>query len=166
MDEILWSGVACHVQSPQYSPKTFPRRGLNSIYILLLSNYRKRLLQKVKKLFRISSTWHFPGLKCSSIDILFKLSEHGTNFEQSSRFSISLVVFLHWYNIQPGDTYEYTKSSAEYNIDTVKSARSSVGLEWTRVFLSDTTESRNENIFIWAPEMPHHSSHSLETRKW
>lgn len=44
----------------------------------------------------IRLTWQLVGLKCSSIAMDFKLSEQGTNFEQSNLLTIVLVLVSHW----------------------------------------------------------------------
>jgi hypothetical protein len=40
-------------------------------------------------------TWHFPGLRCSSMLIDLRLSEQGTSFEQSSLFTMLCDVGSH-----------------------------------------------------------------------
>lgn len=50
-------------------------------------------------------TWQRPTLRLLSIEMLPKLSEHGTNFKQSIWLMIVLSAALHWYRTQPGDGY-------------------------------------------------------------
>lgn len=123
MVEIRWPEPMLSYRRQLNNPTMFQCKHCRSECIQRLSKWNFQLfVMLMGKANAKKFTWQRPTLRLLSIEILPKLSEHGTSFKQSIWLIIFLSVALHWYRTQPGegyanaDIFDDSKMLTEYSL--------------------------------------------------